>query len=246
MNTVKRGTIDGDNTRVNGRPIFALVPFHHTYDETVCFQGEKTMSRHSKTHLPTHLPRLLLTLVFALAMFVVASFVGTPGASAATATAPAPNPQTAKFEINFMKTLIDHHYSGVIIDQICVKRATHDPLRDLCAKEVKDQQMQINMMQSWLKKWYGIDYEPRLDAQGKAIVQYVSSLGGGRTFEIGFMENLIPHHLSAIIMSESCVKRAYHDALKDMCENVISSQTMSIRMLNDWLCDWYSLCNKEY
>lgn len=203
------------------------------------------MSRLFKTHLPAHLPRLLLTLVFAFAVLAITGITGTSGVSAATGNAPASKSDSAKFEIDFMKYLIDHHYAGTIIDQMCVKKATHQALRDLCSKEVKDQQMQINEMKSWLHKWYGIHYEPQLDAQGQAIVDYISSLNGGRTFEIGFMENLIPHHLSAIISSQKCVEKASHESLKDLCENVVSSQTMSVSMLKTWLCNWYELCDTK-
>lgn len=185
--------------------------------------------------------RVLLALTFIVGIFALVGFVTSPRA---TANATTSKNENAQYEISFMEYLIDHHYSGILIDQQCVQKATHGKLIEMCKQGITSQQMQIKQMQSWLSQWYGIHYTPQLDAQGQAFVDAISALPSGRTFEIEFMSNLITHHLSAVIPSQTCQSKASHDQLRDLCSKVVSMQSMEITMLKDYLCDWYALCEK--
>lgn len=185
--------------------------------------------------------RVLLALTFVVGIFALVGFVTSPQATANAATSKNEN---AQYEISFMEYLIDHHYSGILIDQQCVQKATHGQLIEMCKQGISSQQMQIQQMQSWLNQWYGVRYTPELDAQGQAFVDAISALPGGRTFEVEFMTNLITHHLSAIIPSQTCQSKASHDQLRELCDKVVSMQSMEIGMLKNHLCSWYDLCEK--
>ncbi len=182
---------------------------------------------------------LVLALVFVTGVLALTGFIGTPSASA---SAPAPNPSTAKYEINYMEMLSDHHFGGIKVDQQCVAKAIHEALKDNCQTDIKDQQKQIDEMHSWLKKWYGIEYQPKVMPDVEAILQYLTPLHG-KAFEVAVMENLIPHHLQAINMSKVAEVRAYHHDLKDLAKEVVTGQTKSIHELTDYLCNFYGICN---
>lgn len=187
------------------------------------------------------LSRLILSAMFIIGVFTVVSFVNTPQA---LANAPAPNPTTAKFEVGFMERLSDHHLSAVKADTLCLQRATHQALLNLCASDKKSQQMEINELVSWLKQWYGVSYQPRLTVAGRALVSYLDSVHNSKAFEIAYMEAIMPHHMQAILMAQNCLQRAYHEQLKELCSNTISAQRMEMNEMKGFLCTWYDICNK--
>lgn len=184
--------------------------------------------------------RWLVVVSFIVGAFVAMSFIGAPAAQAKELT---PSATAAQFEIRFMEQLSDHHLSGVKADNLCLQRAVHEDLRDMCAMDKANQMMQINQMVSWLDAWYGIHYQPRIDMSGRAMLSYLSTLRGN-AFDIGYMETIIPHHIQAIMMAQTCLNRASHEQLIDLCQKVISGQRMEIREMRSWLCQWYDICSR--
>lgn len=71
--------------------------------------------------------------------------VGLLAATPAPARAdnPAPSKATAKYEIDFMEGMIDHHFMAVQMPQICVGKAVHEELRGLCQNIITTQQQEL-------------------------------------------------------------------------------------------------------
>jgi len=54
-----------------------------------------------------------------------------------------------------------------------------------------------------------------------------------------FIEQMIPHHESAIAMAELAQEKATHAEIKTLADNVITSQTAEINSMKQWYKDWY-------
>ena len=39
-----------------------------------------------------------------------------------------------------------------------------------------------------------------------------------------------------------CLERAYHEELRELCENIIETQLREIAIMQQWLCEWYGIC----
>jgi uncharacterized protein (DUF305 family) len=163
-------------------------------------------------------------------------------ATPVAADAPAPNRGTARFEIRFMENMIDHHAMATEMAQLCVEKATHEELRGLCTQMIADQQAEITEMQSWLQAWYTRTHEPQMTPQEMRQVEQLAALSC-EEFEIEFMTMMIRHHWTAVKRSLQCVGRAFHTALEDLCENIITVQIAEILQMRTWLCQWYAICN---
>jgi uncharacterized protein (DUF305 family) len=50
----------------------------------------------------------------------------------------------------------------------------------------------------------------------------------GAEFEIAFMESMIRHHWKAVIRGASCINRAYHAELIQLCGQIVETQTAEI------------------
>lgn len=54
-----------------------------------------------------------------------------------------------------------------------------------------------------------------------------------------FIEQMIPHHESAIAMAELAKQKATHPEIKTLLENIITSQKDEIKQMQQWYQDWY-------
>ena len=167
----------------------------------------------------------------------VCVLLGTP----ALADAPAPSPATAHFEVKFMTDMIDHHGMAIMMAEACVEKAVHAELRSLCQNIIAAQSQEIERMQSWLQSWYGISYEPEMDKTNGQMKKLMSM--SGAMFEIEFMQMMIRHHAKAVKEGEKCLQKAYHPELRQLCSNIIVTQTAEIQQMQSWLCQWYQICN---
>jgi uncharacterized protein (DUF305 family) len=54
---------------------------------------------------------------------------------------------------------------------------------------------------------------------------------------------MIEHHSQAVKEGVKCERRAYHDELRNMCANMVQSQLQEIAQMQNWLCEWYGVCD---
>ncbi len=54
-----------------------------------------------------------------------------------------------------------------------------------------------------------------------------------------FIEQMIPHHESAIAMAKLAQQKASHAEIKTLAGNIITSQTGEINTMKKWYKDWY-------
>ena len=56
-----------------------------------------------------------------------------------------------------------------------------------------------------------------------------------------FIEQMIPHHESAIAMAKLALQKTKHDEVKTLANNIITSQTTEINTMKQWYKDWYGV-----
>ena len=159
----------------------------------------------------------------------------------APASQPAPNRGTANFEVRFLTGMIDHHHMAVMMAEMCPGRATHAELLQLCESIRTSQMEEIEMMQQWLRDWYGVNYAPEMKPRDERMMAEMAMMSG-EEFEIEFMEMMSEHHSRAIKEAQKCERRAFHPELQQLCHNIISTQSAEISQMQQWLCIWYGRC----
>jgi uncharacterized protein (DUF305 family) len=164
-------------------------------------------------------------------------------APAQAATVQPPTMQTtAQFERAFMEQMSDHHFGAVSMAQLCLQRTTHFDVYMLCQSIESSQSQEISQMKGWLSSWYKVSYTAKLDAMGTMMMQDISPYHG-QNFDKVFLEVMIHHHDMVFSMASNCLVRALHTSLLQMCQSIISSQSMEILVMRGWLCQWYSVCD---
>ncbi|MFZ5657308.1 MAG: DUF305 domain-containing protein [Pseudomonadota bacterium] len=164
-------------------------------------------------------------------------------AGLAHAAAPAPERNTARYEVDFMQDMIDHHAMATMMAMTCESKAVHAELRELCTDIRMSQQQEIAQMQGWLQAWYGIAYRPEMKPGEMRRMERMAQLPPAE-YEVEFMQSMIRHHRLAIRRASVCLDRAAHAALVDLCGDIIEVQLDEIRMMEAWLCQWYGICRR--
>lgn len=164
--------------------------------------------------------------------------------SPAAAEAPAPAQETARFEVDFLMDMIDHHAMAVEMADLCIAKAVHADLRSMCEDIKASQTQEIETMQSWLQDWYDVAHEPEMKPGDMRQMERLASLSGAE-FEIEFMEMMTKHHRKAVREGERCVREAFHPELVALCEDIIATQSAEIAMMEQWLCEWYGRCKEH-
>jgi uncharacterized protein (DUF305 family) len=162
-----------------------------------------------------------------------------PTAQAVT-SAPAPTEAQRRFEVQFMKRMVDHHFMAVLMAEQCTARARHERLSGQCAEIAEAQREGIRTMRSWLRRWYGTDHQPELGMVERAQLRELASALGAR-FEVMVMQMFIDHHAVAIIRAEDCVRRAYHGRLRELCRTMVEMQLEEIARFRQFLRRWYGI-----
>ena len=62
-----------------------------------------------------------------------------------------------------------------------------------------------------------------------------------RNYEIKFMQDMIDHHMMAIMTSELCLQKAVHEELRTLCGEIIAAQRAEIAQMQGWLQEWYGI-----
>ena len=131
-------------------------------------------------------PRVMLVAALA-AMLLAAS------ADTASANRPAPNKATARYEVKFMTSMIDHHAMAIEMAELCAGRTVHAELQALCDQIIATQQQEIDTMRAWLASWHGVSYTPKMTSADRKMLDRMASMSGAE-FETEFMKMMIEHH----------------------------------------------------
>ncbi len=123
-----------------------------------------------------------------------------------------------------------------------MQKATIAELRSLCERIIAAQSREIEELQRWLADWYGSRYEPQMQQRDRRMLENLALLSGDE-FNIEISKMFIRHHHQIIVRSETALKRVYHDQLRDLAQNIITTQSREIEEFRGILCTNYGICN---
>jgi uncharacterized protein (DUF305 family) len=61
----------------------------------------------------------------------------------------------------------------------------------------------------------------------------------GVDFDLMFLDMMIPHHESAVVMAQIALERAEHQEIRALAESIIAAQTAEIAQMQAWRDAWY-------
>ncbi len=85
------------------------------------------------------------------------------------------------------------------------------------------------MLQSFLRDWYGISYQPKLTPDGEAGIDVLEAAATGKQFDKKFYETFSRHHYTLLDPLNQCItgSELLHPDLMSLCNQMWHSQTLT-------------------
>lgn len=135
-----------------------------------------------------------------------------------------------KSEREFLEGMIPHHQEAVDTAKEVIARGGSTPeIKKLADDIIVAQEKEIAMMKGWYQAWYGTayvadsnDYEP--------MMRDLSKLSGASLDKV-FLEDMVMHHMGAIMMAQSVQPYIEHKEITDLSNAIVESQTEEIMLM---------------
>ena len=170
-----------------------------------------------------------------------------------------------EFDLLFIDLMIPHHQSAVVMAQVALERSDRQEIRDLAEVIITAQTAEITQLQAWRAEWYpgaselpinhlldlfsefesgmmDMDDMQSGDMAGMDLGSaLISMCNAPEPFDLAFIEEMIPHHQSAIEMANVGLENTVHPELKELQLQIIDAQQSEIDQMSAWRAEWLDM-----
>ena len=151
---------------------------------------------------------------------------------------PGMNTSDAPYDAQFIDRMIMHHEGAITMANQALTQAERPEVTELATAIISAQETEIGQMNAWRTSWY-----PDLAAtSGMGMEMGMMEVPAGATpFDQRFIEAMIPHHQSAVVMAQDALQNAEHPEIKALATAIIAAQEAEITQMRQWLQEWYGI-----
>ena len=148
----------------------------------------------------------------------------------------------------FIEMMIPHHQGAVEMAQMAVNQAKNPEVKKLAESIIKDQNREVQQMQTWYKQWYGTEVPTtNMDMQmhhgmGQEMMmvmqqqemmdkEMMAGLQNASNFDRKFLREMTNHHQMALMMAGMVVDSAVRPETRKLAQSVIQSQSAEIEKM---------------
>lgn len=137
-------------------------------------------------------------------------------------------------EQDFIIGMIPHHQEAVdTAKEVLARGGTLPEIAALAEGIIIAQESEITMMEAWHLAWYSTPYQA--DGTYQPMMRDLGNLSGTE-LDRAFLEDMIPHHMGAIMMAESVQPHITQPEMTTLTAEIMASQSAEIeemrRLLN--------------
>jgi uncharacterized protein (DUF305 family) len=140
-------------------------------------------------------------------------------------------------EFGYLAEMIPHHEEAIETANILLRVSGRQAMREFAVTIIETQTAEVVQMKAWLAAWYpgrdtAVRYEP--------MMRDLSGLSGD-ALDQAFLEDMIPHHRMAVMMSQQLInaRLAVHPEVVPFAANIRDTQHREIQMMAAWLREWF-------
>lgn len=145
----------------------------------------------------------------------------------------------------FIEQMIPHHDDAIAMAELALVRAEHPEIEQL-AEDIKRNQTAENVqMREWYSDWFASDVPDSGgesgfmgSMMGDGMVD-LEDLENAEPFDKMFIEQMIPHHQMALMMSQMAGGASDRPEMRDFTDSIIEAQSAEIESMQDWYAEWY-------
>ena len=142
----------------------------------------------------------------------------------------------------FIDAMVPHHEGAVDMAQVALKRAEHPEISDLAEEIISAQRAEVELFGKIRGREYGSAEatmemnEQDMEAMGMSDTQ---KLAQADPFDKAFIDEMIPHHESAIAMAEVARRETEDPEIREIAVGIVSAQNQEIEQMQQWRQQWY-------
>lgn len=153
-------------------------------------------------------------------------------------------PMMAGIDRHFIEEMIPHHEGAIAMAELALVTSKRPEILSLSQGIIEAQTKEINDMRTWYKDWFGTDVPADSSMLGMRHGQMgrmqgmegdLDALKAAPDFDKEFLSQMIVHHEMAVMMGRMLAAGTTRDEMKTLADNIITSQTREIKMMQDWL-----------
>jgi uncharacterized protein (DUF305 family) len=161
-------------------------------------------------------------------------------------------PKDEAFDLRFIDGMIPHHQGAVEMAQEALQKSNRPEIKQLAQSIIDAQDKEIAQMQDWRKTWYptmadtpmmydaGMGHMMPMSSEMRQSMMMTGDLGAADDqFDLRFINAMIPHHQGAIDMANQAATNSERPEIKQLAQDIISSQQQEIDQMTQWRKDWY-------
>ena len=143
---------------------------------------------------------------------------------------------------HFITEMIPHHEGAIEMAKIALERSKRPEMLSLAQGIIEAQEREITDMSGWYQSWYGST--PPEGGMGMRMggmtgePDVLKSVSDAE-FDREFITEMIPHHEMAVMMGQMLQASTERSEMKQLADNIITSQSREIEMMRGWLKLWY-------
>ncbi len=142
----------------------------------------------------------------------------------------------------FIDAMIPHHQSAVEMAEVALQNAEHEEIKQLSRNIISTQRAEIGELKAIKQQQFGTSQVPmQLSAQEMQMMGMTEpdALANENPFDKAFIDAMIPHHESAIEMSQVAYRQSDNPKIKELAGNIVSAQQREIEHMLQWRQAWY-------
>jgi uncharacterized protein (DUF305 family) len=162
-------------------------------------------------------------------------------------------PADADYDLRFIDAMILHHQGAVVMAKEVQQKSTRPEMKQLADEIIEAQEKEIAQMQQWRKAWYPnapeqpmawhsqMGHMMAMSPEQMKAMQMDMDLGkSDAEFDWRFLNAMIPHHEGALTMAQDVLSKSQRPEMKQLAENIITSQQKEIDQMKQWRQAWYN------
>jgi uncharacterized protein (DUF305 family) len=141
------------------------------------------------------------------------------------------------YDAQFIDGMIVHHDGAIAMAQQALEQAERPEIKTMAQAIIAAQEQEHTQLRAWRSAWYP-DLAPTSGMSMDMGTMEVSD-DTSKPFDKRFIEAMIPHHESAIVMARDAQQKAEHQEIKDLAAAIISAQEAEIAQMIQWQQEWF-------
>ena len=174
------------------------------------------------------------------------------------------DPATLEFDQLFLEAMVPHHEMTILIAQVGRDRTERSELTAFADTLIAGRQAEAKTMREWRGGWY--EDSPMLSEDqlirgmnaklsenpGMGGVAGIEDIGvehmaaelsefcaAGNESDLRFIDLMLAHHSSAIVLGQEAVTRGLHQELRELASAIVATQQYEVDQLLTWREIWY-------